>query len=148
MEHFWKGVLGALGTVGTYLSYLLGGWDAAISIMFVIMGIDYVTGVIAAFRGKSTKTEGGGFSSRAAFNGLTKKLMMLLIIMLAVALDRLMGTESVCRIAAIGFYVGNEGMSIVENAAVLGVPFPQALLRVLESLKNKDAEGGTQHKAG
>ena len=143
MDHFWKGVLGVLGTIGTYASYLLGGWDAAISIMFMVMAIDYVTGILCAVRGKSDKTPGGAFSSRVAFSGITKKLMMLLIIMLAVALDRLMGTDSVCRIAAIGFYVANEGMSIVENAAVLGVPFPQSLLRVLETLKSRDGDEKT-----
>ena len=142
MDHFRKGVLGVFGAIGTYASYLLGGWDAAISIMFVIMGIDYVTGILCAFRGKSDKTPGGAFSSRAAFGGITKKLMMLLIIMLAVALDRLMGTDSVCRIAAIGFYVANEGMSIVENAAVLGVPFPASLLKVLETLKSRENVNG------
>ena len=118
-----------------------GGWDGALGIMFIFMAVDYVTGVLAAFRGRSNKTSGGGFSSREAFLGVTRKMVMLLIVMLAAALDRLLSTDGVYRIAAIGFYVANEGMSIVENAAILGVPFPKALLRVLESLKEKDQSG-------
>lgn len=138
MEKIWKILWNIVCTVGAYLGFLLGGWDTALGIMFIFMAVDYVTGVLAAFRGRSDKTSGGGFSSREAFLGITRKMIMLLIVMLAVALDRLLSTEGVCRIAAIGFYVANEGMSIVENAALLGVPFPKALLRVLESLKEKD----------
>ncbi|MBR6525478.1 MAG: phage holin family protein [Clostridia bacterium] len=142
MEKIWKNMTGVLFSAATYLGWLLGGWDAALGIMFIFMGVDYVTGVMAAFHGSSDKTPGGGFSSRAAFVGVTRKLVMLLIIMLAAALDRLMGTQGVCRIASIGFYVANEGMSIVENAARLGVPFPRALLRVLETLREKDENAG------
>lgn len=138
MEKIWKNLTGVLFSAGTYLGYLLGGWDTALGIMFIFMGVDYLTGILAAFRGSSDNTPGGGFSSRAAFVGITRKMVMLLIIMLASALDRLLGTQGVCRIASIGFYVANEGMSIVENAAKVGVPFPQALLRVLEALREKD----------
>ena len=138
MDKILRTVGRALCIAGTYLGYLLGGWDGALGIMFIFMAVDYVTGVLAAFRGKSSKTSGGGFSSREAYLGITRKMVMLLIVMLASALDRLLSTDGVCRIAAIGFYVANEGMSIVENAAILGVPFPKALLRVLESLKQKD----------
>lgn len=140
MDKVWKTLWSMLCSVGAYAGYLLGGWDTALGIMFIFMAVDYVTGVLAAFRGRSDKTAGGGFSSREAFLGVTRKMIMLLIVMLAVALDRLMSTQGVCRIAAIGFYVANEGMSIVENAALLGVPFPKALLRVLESLREQDAK--------
>ena len=143
VEKYVKGCWQMLCSLGAYLGYLVGGWDTALGIMFIFMGVDYVTGVLGAFRGRSDKTAGGGFSSREAFLGITRKMIMLLIVMLSVALDRLLSTQGVCRIAAIGFYVANEGMSIVENAALLGVPFPKALLRVLESLREKDQDDQT-----
>ena len=59
-ESFFKGLAGALSTVGAYLVYLLGGWDAALTVMFVLMGLDYATGLLTAFMGKSPKTQGGG----------------------------------------------------------------------------------------
>ena len=56
MNHFFKGLAGALSTVGAYLVYLLGGWDAALTVMFVLMGLDYAMGLLTAFMGKSPKT--------------------------------------------------------------------------------------------
>jgi len=76
---------------------------------------------------------------------LTRKLMMLLLVMLATALDGLMGTDGVCRLAVIGFYAANEGLSIVENAALLGLPFPQALLAVLERMKQQGEDTEIKH---
>ena len=64
-------------------------------------------------------------------------MMMVVIVMLAVALDRLTGDSGVCRSAAIGFYAANEGLSILENAAALGVPLPQTIKEALETLKNR-----------
>lgn len=97
MNHFFKGLAGALSTVGAYLVYLLGGWDAALTVMFVLMGLDYATGLLTAFMGKSPKTQGGGFRSSVAFIGISKKLMMVAIVMLAAALDRLTGDSNICR---------------------------------------------------
>ena len=119
MNHFFKGLAGALSTVGAYLVYLLGGWDAALTVMFVLMGLDYATGLLTAFI------------------GISKKLMMVTIVMLAAALDRLTGDSNICRSAAIGFYAANEGLSIMENAAALGVPLPKALKDVMERLDEK-----------
>jgi len=137
MDHLWRWLCAVSGAVAAWLAYLLGGWDAALSIMFVAMGLDYFTGILCALMGKSTKTETGTFKSSVAFAGLTRKMMMLVIVMVATLLDRLVGTEGVCRIAAIGFYVANEGMSIIENANAMGVPFPQGLLDTLTRLREK-----------
>ncbi len=73
----------------------------------------------------------------AAFKGLTKKMMMLVIVMLGTALDRMLNTDSICRIAVIGFYAANEGLSILENALALGVPVPDSLRRLLDTLREK-----------
>ena len=77
------------------------------------------------------------FASSAAFAGLTKKLLMLVIVALAVLVDRLLGTQGICRMAAIGFYAANEGLSIIENCSRLGVPFPQSLMKALERLRQQ-----------
>lgn len=127
----------ALAAVLAWLARALGGWDTTLSLMFAVMGLDLLTGLLVSLAGKSDKTKGGGFLSGAFFQGLTRKLMMLLLVMLATALDGLMGTDGVCRLAVIGFYAANEGLSIVENAALLGLPFPQALLAVLERMKQQ-----------
>ena len=126
------------GTVCAGALYLLGGWDTAIGMMFLLMGMDLLTGVMAALKQKSAHTPGGGFLSRTFFLGLTRKLTITLMIMLAAALDRTLGTQGLCRLAAIGFYTANEGLSIVENAALLGVPFPKGLLNALERLRERN----------
>lgn len=135
MDNVWKYLGGALATLLTWLTWLVGGWDAVLGVMFATMGLDYVTGVICAAMGRSTKTEDGAFRSSAAFLGLTKKLLMLVIVALAVLVDRLIGTEGICRVAAIGFYAVNEGLSIIENCSRMGVPFPQSLIALLEKLR-------------
>ncbi len=134
-----KEVLKALpGTALAAVLYLVGGWDTAIGMMFLLMGLDLTTGVMTAFQQKSAHTQGGGFLSRTFFLGLTRKLTTILMIMLAAALDRALGTQGICRLAAIGFYTANEGLSIVENAALLGVPFPKGLLDALERMRERN----------
>lgn len=128
---------GALATAAAYGCYLLGGWDASIRLFFLVMLLDYATGLLCGFFRKSPKTDGGGFLSSVAFVGLTRKLLMVLVILLAAALDRMLGVDGLCRLAAIGFYAANEGLSIVENLALLGVPFPKGLLRVLTVLRDR-----------
>lgn len=124
-------------SVTAWLVARLGGWDAALQMMFLMMGMDLFTGVLCALMGKSQATDGGRFLSREMFHGLSRKLMMLALVMLAAALDTLLMLDGVSRAAVIGFYCANEGLSIVENAALMGVPFPQALLDMLEKMQKK-----------
>ncbi len=137
MDAVWRWICAAIGTVGTWIAYLLGGWDAALGLMFIAMGLDYVTGIICALVGRSTKTENGRFLSSVAYRGITKKMMMLVIVMVATMVDRLVGTDGVCRIAAIGFYAATEGMSIIENANSMGVVVPKGLLDTLRRLRKR-----------
>lgn len=137
MTEVWRWICAAVGAVGTWIAYLLGGWDAALGLMFVAMGLDYSTGILCALMGRSSKTDTGHFVSAVAYRGITKKLMMLIIVMVATMVDRLVGTDGVCRIAAIGFYSANEGMSVVENANAMGVPFPKGLLDTLERIRKR-----------
>ena len=100
------------------------------------VGLDLLTGILCAFHQKIDKTQGGGFLSRSFFLGLTRKLMMLALVMLATALDTMLGSDGVARLAVIGFYAANEGLSILENAALLGLPLPGALTEALERVKD------------
>ncbi len=136
METIWKYLSVFFATLLTWLTWLVGGWDAVLGVMFVAMGLDYMTGVVCAAMGRSTKTEDGCFHCSTAFVGLTRKMLMLVIVALAVLVDRLLGADGVCRLAAIGFYSANEGLSIIENCSRIGVPFPQSLMNMLEKLRS------------
>ena len=128
---------GALSGAAVYLLGLLGGWDAMLAVMFTAMGLDYAAGLLTALAHRSRKAEGGTFSSSAAFTGLTRKLLMLAVVAVAVLVDQLLGTGGICRSAAIGFYTANEGFSILDNAVRLGVPMPGALTDALEKLRQR-----------
>lgn len=134
MKHALRALSGAAMGMLAWVTQLLGGWDAALSLLFLLMGLDLVTGVITGLMRRSAHTEGGGFLSRTLFEGLTRKVLMVLMVILATALDGLL-SATVCRLAVIGFYGANEALSIVENAALLGVPFPRGLLRALERFR-------------
>lgn len=140
MNHLLKGAWSALGTLAAWLCWALGGWDGALQMLFLIMALDLLTGLLCAAHGKSGKTAGGGFLSGAFFTGLTRKLMVMGLVMLAAALDRLLGTQGVSRLAVIGFYAANEGLSIVENAALLGLPFPRSVLMMLEKMRDQETK--------
>lgn len=135
LKNICRAVSGACMSLVAWLSTLLGGWDAALSLLFLLMGLDLVTGVVTGLMRLSAHTPGGGFLSRALFEGLSRKLLMVLLVILATALDALLST-SVCRLAVIGFYGANEALSIIENAALLGVPFPKGLLSALERFRD------------
>ncbi len=130
MKELTRTLSGILMGLVAWLTKLLGGWDGALGLMFLLMGLDLITGVTVSLLMKSGHSKGGGFHSRELFLGLTRKLLMVLLVMLATALDGLLGA-SLCRLTVIGFYGANEALSIVENAALLGVPFPRGLLLAL-----------------
>lgn len=139
IKNAFRAVSGALMGFVAWMTQLMGGWDGALSLLFLLMGLDLVTGVLTGLMRKSAHTQGGGFLSRALFEGLSRKLMMVLLVILATALDGLLAS-SVCRLAVIGFYGANEALSIVENAALLGIPFPKGLLEALERFRNSQDE--------
>ncbi len=101
------------------------------------MGLDIFTGIICSFFGKSGATESGKFSSRELYLGLSRKLIMVLLIICAYTLDSMLNLNGVSRSAVIGFYCVSEALSIVENAAILGVPFPKAVKNMLESKREE-----------
>ena len=125
----------AIGAAGTLLSAALGGWDHAIITLLSFMAIDFVTGwAVAVVFGKSHKTESGGYSSAIGLKGLCKKGMILLLVVVANLLDQQIGANYVRDGVCIAFMV-NEGMSILENAALMGIPIPAIITKVLDVLK-------------
>lgn len=143
--HIKNGVLAALAAVGTFVAHALGGWDAAMQILVALMAADYLTGVlVAAVWKRSNKSETGALDSKAGFKGLLKKGMILLLVWLGVLLDNALGAAYI-RTAVVLFFVGNEGLSLLENLGLMGVPFPAFLKAALEALRDKgDAGEGDQ----
>ncbi|WP_315114630.1 phage holin family protein [uncultured Clostridium sp.] len=117
---------------GTFFTYAFGLWDTVLIALVSFMAVDYITGTIAGAINKE-------LNSNKGFNGLLRKFTILLVIILAVLLDRLLSNGTwVFRTAVAYFYIANEGLSIVENVAKCGVPFPEKILNILEQLKNKE----------
>ena len=138
-------LFGALSVIGATIAHALGGWDSALAVLVGMMAADYITGLMTALIWhKSTKTAGGAFSSNASIKGLFRKLGMLMLVWVGAMVDRAIGVEYV-RTAVILFLIANEGFSVLENTAVMGIPYPTAIKKALEILKdNADAKDGEQ----
>lgn len=113
---------------GTILTWAFGSWETGLQVLFCCMILDYIMGLMCGTKEKN-------LSSDIGFNGLKKKFTVLIILVLAVMVDRLLGQGWVFRTLVIWFYIGMEGLSILENAIRLGVPFPEALKNILVQLK-------------
>ena len=133
-------IYGSFGVIGSFLAYLLGGWDSVISTLLIFMVIDYVSGLLlAGVFHASPKTDSGTLASRTGWKGLTKKGMTLLIVVIAVRLDMILGTSYIRDGVCIAFMV-NETLSIIENAGLMGVPIPNKLKQSIEMLQDKGGE--------
>lgn len=133
-------ILIALSAAGGFIAEHLGGVDKMLVTLIIFMAVDYMTGVaVALFFHKSTKTESGGASSKEGFKGIVKKICMLLLIGLAHEFDYIMGVDYT-RALAILFFLGNEGLSILENMGLMGVPYPKFIKKALEVMKDKGNE--------
>lgn len=123
-----------VAVMATGFTYLFGGWDTAIIVLITFMVLDYITGVLYAW---STKT----LSSEVGLKGLSKKFLIILILIGGVMLDRMIGNGTwMFRTLVCYFYIANEGISLLENAGNLGLPIPEKLKSALEQLKNKESE--------
>lgn len=137
----WNNVTKWLAAVVGAVLGLFGAWTQMHTILVAVMATDYVTGCIVAALGRSPKTDGGGLSSKVGFIGLAKKGFIMTIVLLATLLDRALGgTATVFQSAALAYYIANEGLSILENAGLLGVPFPERLKQALEAMRDKDED--------
>ena len=142
--HIKNAVLAALAALGTFVANALGGWDAALQVLIGLMAADYVTGLIVAgvFK-RSGKSETGALESRAGFKGLVRKCTILMLVWVATMLDRLTGAAYI-RTAVCLFFIGNEGLSILENTALMGVPYPAFIKNALEAMRDKGDGAKTQ----
>lgn len=133
-------VLSAIGTVGSCIAAALGGWDSAIIALTSFMLIDYVTGwILAVVFKKSHKTESGGYSSAIGLKGVCKKVMILLLVVVANLLDQQMGASYIRDGVCIAF-MANEVMSIVENAGLMGLPIPKVITDALDVLSTNNQQ--------
>lgn len=139
MKYLNEFVCTGAGVVGGAIAAAFGGWTHDLSWLVAFMVVDYLTGLMVAFLGKSPKTEGGGLSSAVGWLGLVRKLVTLLLVLVAHGLDVMIGVEYIKTAAVIGFIV-NEVLSILENAGMLGVPMPEIFKKALEVLKGKEEE--------
>ena len=136
-----NGVFAAAAAVGAFIANELGGWDVLLQVLVGMMAVDYLTGLlIAAIWKKSNKSESGALDSEASFKGLARKCMILLLVYVAVLLDAAIETNYI-RAAVIIFYIGNEGLSLLENLCVMGVPHPKFLENVLQVLRDSGDKG-------
>lgn len=134
MRHMDKVFNSTVAIIATGFTYLFGGWDTAIIVLITFMVLDYITGVLYAWY---TKT----ISSEVGLKGLSKKFLIILILIGAVMLDRMMSNGTwVFRTLVCYFYIANEGISLLENAGNLGLPIPEKLKSALEQLKDKESE--------
>lgn len=117
------------------MGWLLGGLDGFLYALIVFVVVDYLTGLMAAFIQKKVSSEVG-------FKGICKKVAIFCLVGIGHILDtQIIKTGSVVRTAVIFFYISNEGISILENIAIIGLPVPKKLKEVLSQLKDKDDEG-------
>lgn len=135
LPEFFAAILGAVVSFFT-------GLPPIIYVLLAVMTIDYVTGIMCGFMGKSEKTETGGLSSSEAFKGLLKKMLIILVVLLAALLDRAVAIGAGVEFEAVAgatclWFIASEGMSILENAAKIGVPIPKVLLNALELFRSK-----------
>lgn len=131
MKEFWNLIQFVFTAVGGWLGYFLGGCDGLIIALVVFVAVDYLTGVMCAISDKK-------LSSEVGFQGICRKVLIFLLVGIAHILDaQVIGTGSVLRTAVIFFYLSNEGVSLLENAAHLGLPVPEKIKTVLEQLHDR-----------
>ncbi len=130
-----------IGILGALFSKMFGGWSEDLLTLVIFMAVDYITGLIVAGVFKASgKTESGSISSKASFKGICKKCVMLLFVLIAIRLDMLLSTDYIRTATVIGFIL-NEVISIVENAGLMGIPLPKAIVKAIEILKTKEKTG-------
>ena len=139
MKEFWASVQFIFAGIGGWLGWFLGGCDGLLYALLAFVIIDYITGIMCAIVDKK-------LSSSVGFKGICRKVLIFLLVGIAHLLDfYVIGSGSVLRTAAIFFYISNEGVSLMENAAHLGLPVPVKIKEVLEQLHDRaEKDGGSK----
>ena len=131
MKEFWNTIQLIFTGIGGWLGYFLGGWDGLLYALIAFVVIDDLTGVMCALSDKT-------LSSEVGFKGICRKVLIFLLVGIAHILDvNVIGSGGVLRTAVIFFYISNEGVSLLENAAHLGLPVPEKIKVVLEQLHDR-----------
>jgi len=136
----WDKIVKLLAGIAGGIAGLFGGWDLMLQVLLIFMVVDYVTSWIVATLGNSVKTKTGHLDSRISWKGILKKGLALAVVLLGAMLDKAIGQQAAFRNMAVWFYVANEGLSILENLALAGVPFPAGIKNILEQLREKNDE--------
>ena len=138
MKEFWNTIQLVFAAVGGWLGYFLGGCDGLLYALIAFVAIDYITGVMCAISDKT-------LSSEVGFKGICRKVLIFLLVGIGHIVDaQVIGSGGVMRTAVIFFYLSNEGISLIENAAHLGLPIPDKLKAVLEQLHDRAEKGGDE----
>lgn len=131
MKEFWNTIQIVFTGIGGWLGYFLGGCDGLLYALLAFIVIDYLTGIMCAINDHT-------LSSEVGFRGICRKVLIFLLVGIANILDvNIIGSGSVLRTAVIFFYISNEGVSLMENAAHLGLPVPEKIKAVLEQLHDR-----------
>lgn len=140
-------IIGGAAIAISALSNMLGGWDITLQSLICFMAIDYITGlIVAGVFHKSGKSQSGTLESRAGFKGLLRKCSILFLVLLGVMLDKYTG-RALVRPAVCLFFIGNEGLSILENIGLMGVQYPEFLKNMLEVIKKEGDNGQQKHES-
>lgn len=131
MKEFWNFIQLIFTAIGGWLGYFLGGCDGLLYALIAFVVVDYITGIMCAVIDQK-------LSSEVGFKGIFKKVLIFLLVGIANILDvQVIGIGCVLRTAIIFFYISNEGVSLLENAAYLGLPVPEKIKTVLEQLHSR-----------
>lgn len=131
MKEMWVCIKVIFAVFGGWIGMFLGGWDGPLLALVALITIDYITGVMCGIVEHR-------LSSEIGFKGIFRKITMLMLVGVGAMLDAyVVRTGDVVRTAIIFYYISNEGVSLIENAARLGLPVPPKVRNILESIKEE-----------
>ena len=132
IDVIWMKIQMAITAIGGWMGYFLGGLDGLMIALIIFMALDYITGLMCAVIDKR-------LSSAVGFRGICKKVLILMLVGVANVMDvHVVGTGSALRGAVIAFYLSNEGLSLLENAAHIGLPIPDRMKNILAQLHGRE----------
>ena len=127
-------LIGVLSIIGGWILSMIGGWDMALQVLVIVIVMDYITGLTAAWFEQK-------LNSKVGFRGIVKKILLFVPVVLVYWLDQVLGTDYL-RNMAILFYIANEGLSILENLGRANIPIPEFIKKALEVLRKQNGEEG------